>query len=301
MAQSFGVGFVIGASVAASVTSAFSTVSEKIKTTQAQMGKARREAAVLDKAIALSRQKTALEQQSSATGGKDSGLEKQLASVTKRYNEARKAALAYGSSVAAWEASQRKAAASLETLTRKRNLYQAMEGEKKTRAGLKQDILSGAPAVMTVAAPIQSAISFESAMADAAKTIDGMRDSSGNLTPEYYKMEEAVKNLGDELPLAHEQIAALFAAGGQQGQFVYITHFDHYQKTPLSASHPLTVALASPCDLIPRCGTQQQRQSTSYDFAILEMVWHHLDRKKWKAALWDVCQCSNSCGTDHYY
>ncbi len=95
------------------------------------MGKARREATVLDKAISLSKQKSALEQKVSTSGGGDSKLQAQLASVTRRYEEARKAALDYGNSVSAWEARQRKAASTLEALTVKCNLYQAMEGERQ--------------------------------------------------------------------------------------------------------------------------------------------------------------------------
>ena len=60
MAQNFGVGFIIGATVAASVNSAFTTVSNKIKQTQAQMGKASREMSILNKAMKLREERASL-------------------------------------------------------------------------------------------------------------------------------------------------------------------------------------------------------------------------------------------------
>ena len=69
MAQNFGVGFIIGATVAASVNSAFTTVSNKIKQTQAQMGKTRQEMSTLNKAITLNEQRSSLLAQYRASGG----------------------------------------------------------------------------------------------------------------------------------------------------------------------------------------------------------------------------------------
>lgn len=88
---------------------------------------------------------------------------------------------------------------------------------RSQRSDLQGRLMSTAGQAMSVALPIKSAVEFESAMADAAKTIDGMRDDSGKLTGKYYEMEGAIKSLSGSLPLAHEELAALFAAGGQQG------------------------------------------------------------------------------------
>lgn len=217
MAQNFGVGFIIGATVAASVDSAFTTVSNKIKQTQIQMGKTRQEMSTLNKAITLQNQRSSLVDQYRASGGTDAKLHAELQRVSANYVKARQEALKYGASVAEWETQHRKAAATLETLNSKKELLSSMQGEQNKRSMLRQNIVGDVASVMAVAAPVRSAISFESAMADAAKTIDGMRDETGALTPAYYEMEAAVKSLGRELPLTHDQIAALFAAGGQQG------------------------------------------------------------------------------------
>ena len=217
MAQNFGVGFIIGATVAASVNSAFTTVSNKIKQTQAQMGKTRQEMSTLNKAITLQNQRSSLVDQYRASGGTDEKLHAELQRVSANYVKARQEALKYGASVAEWETQHRKAAATLETLNSKKELLASMQDEQNKRSMLRQNIVGDVTSVMAVAAPVRSAISFESAMADAAKTIDGMRDETGALTPVYYEMEAAVKSLGRELPLTHDQIASLFAAGGQQG------------------------------------------------------------------------------------
>ena len=217
MAQNFGVGFIIGATVAASVNSAFTTVSNKIKQTQAQMGKTRQKMSILNKAITLQNQRSSLVDQYRASGGTDAKLHAELQRVSANYVKARQEALKYGASVAEWETQHRKAAATLETLNSKKELLSSMQGEQNKRSMLRQNIVGDVASVMAVAAPVRSAISFESAMSDAAKTIDGMRDETGALTPVYYEMEAAVKSLGRELPLTHDQIASLFAAGGQQG------------------------------------------------------------------------------------
>ncbi len=69
----------------------------------------------------------------------------------------------------------------------------------------------------TVFAPISLAVDFESAMADVAKTVDGTRTDDGKLTQKFYDMGAAVRQMSREMPLATEEIAGLFAAGGQQG------------------------------------------------------------------------------------
>ncbi|HJD97820.1 phage tail tape measure protein [Mailhella massiliensis] len=171
----------------------------------------------LNKAITLQNQRSSLVDQYRASGGTDAKLHAELQRVSANYVKARQEALKYGTSVAEWEAKHKKAAATLETLNSKKMLLSSMQGEQDNRSMLRQNIVGDVASIMAVAAPVRSAISFESAMADAAKTIDGMRDETGALTPVYYEMEAAVKSLGSELPLTHDQIASLFAAGGQQG------------------------------------------------------------------------------------
>ena len=62
----------------------------------------------------------------------------------------------------------------------------------------------------TIGVPIKSAVDFESAMADVRKVVDGSDD-------EINALAIAIKDLGSEIPLAHTELAALAAAGGQLG------------------------------------------------------------------------------------
>ena len=88
---------------------------------------------------------------------------------------------------------------------------------------------------------VKDAISFETTMADAAKTIDGMRDDTGKLTEKYHEMGRAVQEMGRSIPLTHAEIAALFAAGGQQG----LTDVGELQKFATMAAHMSVAWLSS--------------------------------------------------------
>lgn len=116
--------------------------------------------------------------------------------------------------------------------TRLHALTQAQASQNR-RKELRGQMMEAIVPALAVAAPVRAAVQFESAMADAAKTIDGMRDASGNLTPKYYEMETAIKRMGRELPLTHEQLAGLFAAGGQQG----MTGVDELREFTTMAAH----------------------------------------------------------------
>ena len=63
----------------------------------------------------------------------------------------------------------------------------------------------------SLAQPIRQAIEFESAMSDVRKVVDFD-------TPEQFaQMQQDILRMGRTLPLAHEGLAALVAAGGQAG------------------------------------------------------------------------------------
>ena len=64
---------------------------------------------------------------------------------------------------------------------------------------------------------IQSAVNFESAMADVAKVVDGLRDENGNLTDSYYAMSDSIVQMSKDIPMAAEDLAAITAAAGTAG------------------------------------------------------------------------------------
>lgn len=64
---------------------------------------------------------------------------------------------------------------------------------------------------------VQAAVDFESAMADVAKVVDGLRDDNGNLTDSYYAMSDSIVQMSKDIPMAAEDLAAITAAAGTAG------------------------------------------------------------------------------------
>ena len=85
---------------------------------------------------------------------------------------------------------------------------QALNGK---RSELQGQIVGAAAVAFSLAQPIRQAIEFESAMSDVRKVVDFD-------TPEQFaQMQQDILKMGRTLPLAHEGLAALVAAGGQAG------------------------------------------------------------------------------------
>ena len=93
----------------------------------------------------------------------------------------------------------------------------ARDANLAKRAQARGQLFDAVALGSTVFFPVKQAIEFESGMADAAKTIEGMRDESGKLTPMYFEMVRQAKLLGRELPLAHSELASIMGAAGQLG------------------------------------------------------------------------------------
>lgn len=64
---------------------------------------------------------------------------------------------------------------------------------------------------------VQVAVDFESAMADVAKVVDGLRDENGNLTDSYYAMSDSIVQMSKDIPMAAEDLAAITASAGTAG------------------------------------------------------------------------------------
>jgi TP901 family phage tail tape measure protein len=64
---------------------------------------------------------------------------------------------------------------------------------------------------------VQAAVDFESAMADVAKVVDGLRDENGNLTDSYYAMSDSIVQMSKDIPMAAEDLAAITASAGTAG------------------------------------------------------------------------------------
>lgn len=217
MARSFGIGFAIGARLAPSVAGAFATVEQKVRASSQRMSALTKQSQALAAASAAKTQLQETQRLYAASGGRDPLLREVLRRNIATYNQAREAAKKYGLSVDDYGRAHRRALAEIAREEARLKALTAVRAASEKRAELRGRMMEAIVPAMTFAAPVASAIRFESAMADAAKTIDGMRDSSGKLTPKYYEMETAIKQMGRTLPLTHEELAKLFAAGGQQG------------------------------------------------------------------------------------
>lgn len=73
------------------------------------------------------------------------------------------------------------------------------------------------PITAGVTAVTAAAISWESAFAGVKKTSDEVVDSNGNVVYSYDDLEASLRNLANELPSTHSEIAAVAEAAGQLG------------------------------------------------------------------------------------
>lgn len=217
MSNTFGIGFTIGAALSSTFGSAFSTVEQKIKQTSGQMDALKRKEKAAAHADSMQKRTMEIQRQYAAGGGKDTILAAELQRSIGLYRSAQTEAAKYGLKVGEYATAHARASKELAKANSAMERYARQKAGAEKRTELRGRMMDTIGPVLAVGAPVKWAVDFESAMADAAKTIDGMRDSAGKLTPQYYEMEAAIKRMGRTLPLAHTELAALFAAGGQQG------------------------------------------------------------------------------------
>ncbi len=64
---------------------------------------------------------------------------------------------------------------------------------------------------------VNAAMDYESAMADVAKVVDGLKDENGNLTQSYYDMSDAILEMSKSIPMTAEELAQIMSSAGQAG------------------------------------------------------------------------------------
>lgn len=91
-------------------------------------------------------------------------------------------------------------------------------GEKMMSGGMKTAAV-GAATLAPVAAAVKSYSSLENAMKGVAKQVNGLRDDSGNRTPQYEEMQRAIMDASEKLPMANGAVdyAALVEGGARMG------------------------------------------------------------------------------------
>lgn len=217
MARELGVTFAIGAKVGPSVVSAFATVEQKIRASQARVLELNQKAKALAEADAARKRVMETQRAYAASGGRDPMLGEALRQELAAFNKAAAAAKKYGVEIRDIARAHAETDRALANTRGRLEALQQAQSFKARRQEAAESMRATVVPALAVAAPVREAIKFESAMASAAKTIDGMRDENGKLTAQYYEMEAAIKQMGQTLPLTHDELARLFAAGGQQG------------------------------------------------------------------------------------
>ncbi|MFC2983893.1 phage tail tape measure protein [Acinetobacter baumannii] len=81
----------------------------------------------------------------------------------------------------------------------------------------KKGLMIAGAGAAAMAIPVKIAIDYESAMADVAKVVDGLKDEAGKITPAYTAMSNQIVEMTTRLPMAAKDIAAIVAAGAQSG------------------------------------------------------------------------------------
>lgn len=64
---------------------------------------------------------------------------------------------------------------------------------------------------------VNAAMEYESAMADVAKVVDGLKDENGNLTESYHEMSDAILDMSKNIPMTAEELSQIMAAAGTAG------------------------------------------------------------------------------------
>lgn len=215
MARTVGVTFSVGASMASSVASVFQTVDARVRGLKGNLKDLQ---TVSARAAALTTAEARLQAARAARAANPTEKNwRELRSAQTAYRSAERAAQKYNISVAEAAKVHDRATAAIARTEAALGRQQRLQANQAKRQELHGQVMGAVAMAATVATPVSAAIGFESAMADAAKTIDGMRDSQGALTAQYYQTEAAVKRLGRQIPLTHRELAALFAVGGQEG------------------------------------------------------------------------------------
>lgn len=213
----FGLKFNIGARLSSSIASSFASLDSRMRRTQQTMHSLANTSKAMQNALDLRGRRDDLRERYVASGRTDGKLLSELQKVSRAYHTAKTRAIGYGAAVEQWRERQAAASAELERTRTRMERLRGIQTERGNRQEVYGSLLETVAPATGVVMPVKMAIDFESSMADAAKTMDGMRDAGGKLTPKYYEMQNIIKGMGRELPLAHEEIARLFAAGGQLG------------------------------------------------------------------------------------
>lgn len=212
--KSFGIGFVVGASLSPTVASTFSTVEQKIKATSTALRDAQKRARVADKALTarahLSDTKTQYKN-ALAAGTDTAAMRDSLKQAASAYAKARTAAGSYGMSVKNLAAAHKEAGRAVAFHTARVSHLNTLKTQKEVRADLQGQLMGTVASVMAVAKPLKDAISFESSFADLKKVANFKnKDQEKAVTNDIF---DAAKMSGIDI----NKMSQIAAAGAESG------------------------------------------------------------------------------------
>ena len=96
--------------------------------------------------------------------------------------------------------------------------YQGAQGMAGNMAATgASSVAAGVAVGAPVLGAVKSYMAFEDSMLGVAKQVEGARDANGQLTATYYEVGDAIKAMGDKIPMVTTDIAALVEGGARMG------------------------------------------------------------------------------------
>lgn len=220
----------------------FRTLQQSVKQTGADLAQARLRAQMMTREMAgmenpTKKQTKALEDQWRAVSRLEKKQQEETAQLSRVRAELYRLGISAKDGTGATEKIRRETARyNNELREQEARLKRVGEQQRRAAAARAQytrsleirDRVAGAGAAMTAAgvgmsAPVLSAVksysSLEDAMKGVAKQVNGLRDDNGNRTAQFYEMQAAIKQAGEQLPMANGAIdyAALVEGGARMG------------------------------------------------------------------------------------
>lgn len=235
MGSNFGIGFVVGASLAPTVATTFSTVSDKIKATQRAMADTQGQSKVLATAASTQTQLAEIRAQRAQVAQRMVALRSQkaegsfsavselrqavaqhkalgaeLEKAQSAHDKAAAAAKKHGIAVADYAMAYQKAGVAVESHQARLQRLTAISAEADKRKGLQGQLAGTVASAMTVAVPVNAAMEFESAMANVRKVTNfdakGLKGFGNELL-----------NMSTRIPMTATALTQIAAAAGQAG------------------------------------------------------------------------------------
>lgn len=235
MATNFGIGFVVGASLAPTVATTFSTVTDKIKATRSAMAEAQVQSKALATAATTQTQLAEITAQRAQVAQRTTDLRAQKAGgsfvaaselrqavgqykalgleldkAKASHEKATVAAKKHGIAVTDYTVAYQKAGVAIERHEARLKKLSAISAESDKRQAMRGQLGGTMAAVMTVAAPVKMAVDYESVMADVKKVTKF--DAPG-----FKKFSNDLLSMSETIPMSATGLAEIAVAAGQAG------------------------------------------------------------------------------------